>query len=425
MKKLLSLLLALTVMLSMFACTEPDKSDITPTGDGDEPPVDDGLVTIYLPVSRTEYKADGSKGHKQELYTYTDKGLILRVTSDIGLVEEIWSEDDYSYVYLPHAYNGTPDRVLEMSYNEHGHLQWHVQTDYYYNNLTGELTETKADTTNRDRNYTYFYTADGRIDYVKYDVYINGLVPYTLCHYYDDNGNVMEIGWEHWRDNKLYYEWQYDFRYDDQDRLITCTTRSLEGMIIYQYEYNPAGQLARVTKLKNQRGVPLDDQHVREMDYPARPSEHSYNGEIVFAYDAQGRLTCQMVYDKNMALVQEQTCQYRDGKLYKITDQAGKTVLLTTNEGEAGTVDATLITDSKGNVVKRINKNGDYVLFEYQTFRLTPEEAEYAQSVFYCYNGLDSTGQPHITPLEGGLSARQTVTYPVSDLYPYLFALKD
>jgi hypothetical protein len=161
------------------------------------------------------------------------------------------------------------------------------------------------------------------------------------------------------------------------------------------------------------------------MDYPARPSEHSYNGEIVFAYDAQGRLTCQMVYDKNMALVQEQTCQYRDGKLYKITDQAGKTVLLTTNEGEAGTVDATLITDSKGNVVKRINKNGDYVLFEYQTFRLTPEEAEYAQSVFYCYNGLDSTGQPHITPLEGGLSARQTVTYPVSDLYPYLFALKD
>lgn len=426
MKKLLALLLLGAVMLSMFACTDPNEGDTTPTGDGNEPPVDDGLVTVYLPISRTEYNADGTRGHKRDVYTYTDKGLIQSVTSDKGLVTETWSEEDYSYLYTPLAFNDTPDSVLELSYNEYGHLLWHAQTDYYYNNETGELTETKTDTANQDRNYTYFYTPDGKIDYVKYDVYISGPVPYTMRHYYDENGNLLEIGYEGWRNEEQYYEWLYDYRYDEQGRLITCTTRPIEGMRIYQYEYNPAGQLVRVTKLRNQYGAPLDDQYVRQSDNDiGRYYDHFYNGEIVFAYDAQGHLTAQMVYNEKMELVQQQTCQYRNGALYKISDQSGKTVILTTNESEAGTADATLVMDSKGNVVKRINKNGDYVLFEYQTFRLTPEEAEYAQSVFYCYNGLDSTGQPHITPLEGGLSARQTVTYPVSDLYPYLFALKD
>lgn len=424
MKKRLTLLLTTAVMLSMFACTDPNEGDVTPTGDGNEPPVDDGRVTVYLPVSRTEYLADGSKGHKQDLYTYTDKGLIQNVTRDMGLVEEIWSEDDYSYVYQPLAYNGTPDRVLELTYNEQGHLRWYVQTDYYYNNKTGELIETKADTRERERDYTYFYTPDGRIDYVKYDVYINGDVPYTFRHYYDANGNLLEIGWEFIRDEKTIYEWAYDFRYDSQGRLTTFTSRPVEGMVIYQYEYSPSGQLVRMTKLRNNYGAPLDDQHVRETDDPSRYFNHTYYGEIAFAYDTQGRLTGQMVYDENMALVQEQTCQYRDGKLYKFTE-ADRTILVTTDEAEAGTADVTLVEDANGNVVKRINRNGDYVLFEYQSFRLTPEEAQYAQNVFYSYNGVDSAGQPHTVPLEGGLSARQTVTYPVSVLYSYLFALKD
>ena len=167
MKKLLALLLTVVVVLSMFACTEPDKSDITPTGDGDEPPVDDGLVTIYLPVSRTEYKADGSKGHKQELYTYTDKGLLLTHTVDTGALQEAWNEEDGIYDYVAMPFDGNPDMKVEITYDDMGDMLRCIQTTQEYSMGAGFVTRVKDSA--KDYAYSYFHLPDGRVVRVDWD----------------------------------------------------------------------------------------------------------------------------------------------------------------------------------------------------------------------------------------------------------------
>ena len=413
MKKLLSLLLALTVMLSMFACTEPDKSDITPTGDGDEPPVDDGLVTIYLPVSRTEYKADGSKGHKQELYTYTDKGLILTHTSDMGALQEVWNEEDGIYDYVAMPFDGNPDMKVEITYNDRGSMLRCIQMKQEYS-MSDQIFISTIKDTGKDYTYSYFYLPDGGVDYVKRlsvrDINTPFLSQSFLRHHYDDAGRLTEIGLEWGWQDQYGYDKEYTFQYDTQGRLIAYTNYATQGYhYTYRFEYNSAGQIARMTRSREQDG--------------------SYQGEVVFVYDAQGCLTARLSYDEKMKLIGEQTFQYRNGKLYKIIYKSGKKVIITTDESETGTADVTLIEDSKGNVVKRIEKNGGFQWFEYKAFRLTPEEAQIAQRSLYCYHQLGLDGKPssdgQLPQLEPGLSACLTVPFPVTALFFYDIALKD
>ena len=437
MKKLLSLLLALTVMLSMFACTEPDKSDITPTGDGDEPPVDDGLVTIYLPVSRTEYKADGSKGHKQELYTYTDKGLLLTHTVDTGALQEAWNEEDGIYDYVAMPFDGNPDMKVEITYDDRGDMLRCIQTTQEYSMGAGFVTRVKDSA--KDYAYSYFHLPDGRVDYVERQDLRYTDIPtfspdYIRCHY-DDVGRLTGISLEmsqyiygdiesdlhdyipgmvvveaeRAKQDRYYYSRTYSFQYNAQGQLSVFTNYVIGRDYTYRYEYNPAGQLVRMTRSRGQ-----DD---------------AYWGEVVFVYDAQGCLTARLSYDEKMKLIGEQTFQYRNGKLYKIIYKSGKKVIITTDESETGTADVTLIEDSKGNVVKRIEKNGGFQWFEYKAFRLTPEEAQIAQRSLYCYHQLGLDGKPssdgQLPQLEPGLSACLTVPFPVTTLFFYDIALKD
>ena len=424
MKKLLSLLLALTMALSLFACSKPEEGKEEGKGDGD------GLVTVYLPVSRTEYKADGTRGYQHDTYTYTDKGLLLSHTTDNGLMKETFDEEDMVFIYEPQAYDGTPNRVIEIQYNDRGHRLWYTQTDYHYDNETGELTETTQDARSKAQNCSYEYFPDGKIHLVsRHSVTIEGetgdLSSYDH-HHYDEKGNLVEISAEY-LDSQLGTRWAYDYRYDEQGRLTACTTRPMEGMYIRQYKYDTAGRLSSMVCLGNALYAPLDDQHVAKPTYEEPTTGHYYRGEVTFTYDAAGNLISRKCYDNNQALEREQTCEYRDGKLYKIIEN-DRTIVITADEGEVGNADVALIVDANGNVVKRVNSDGSYIVFEYQAFRLTEEEAKIAQSSYYCYNRVDASGQlvyNHVNYLSPGLSAQQTVTYPVTELYPYDIALKD
>lgn len=433
MKKLLSLLLALTMALSLFACTKPgdDKApnEETPTNPGGE---GNGPVTIYLPISRTEYMADGSKGHQHDTYTYTDKGLLLTHTRDVGLFEEIFDEEEMVFIYEPQPFDGTINRNVALNYNDRGHMLWYVRTYYEYDDVTGELEETNSEDYTKKQNTTYHYTDDGKVDYVDtYRVNFDGSTgAWDSCYryHYDANGRLFEIGFEREYHEKNIYQWAVDYRYDAQGRLIVSTNHFIEALYIYQYEYNDAGQLARMAYLRNSSQAPLDDQHVGQSWYKYPYSEHSYQGEVVFTYDADGNLTSRKIYDEHKNLIGEEICEYRDGKLYKITDE-NRTVLITTDEGEAGTADVTLVEDANGNVVKRIESDGSYIVFEYQAFQLSAEEAKIAQNSYHSYNMVDPSGRKpgnvYVSLLGGGMSACQTVTYPVTELYPYDIALQD
>lgn len=422
MKKLLSLLLALTMALSLFACTKPEEG-------GKE---GDGPVTIYLPISRTEYKADGSTGFRQDCYTYSDKGLLLTHTTDTGLFKEIFDEEEMVFIYEPQPFDGTINRNVALNYNDRGHMLWYTQKVYEYDYVTGELVKRNWEEYSKDQNITYHYTDDGKIDYVDvYNVNIGGgtgsLAGYYR-HYYDANGRLFEIGFESVNYENTRYQWAVDYRYDAQGRMVASTVRPREAQFIYQYEYNDAGQLARMAYLRNSSQAPLDDQHVGQSWYKYPYSEHSYQGEVVFTYDADGNLTSRKIYDEHKNLIGEEICEYRDGKLYKITDE-NRTVLITTDEGEAGTADVTLVEDANGNVVKRIESDGSYIVFEYQAFQLSAEEAKIAQNSYHSYNMVDPSGRKpgnvYVSLLGGGMSACQTVTYPVTELYPYDIALQD
>ena len=328
---------------------------------------------IWLVASETAYEADGSKGYYQNLYTYTDKGLPLKFTYDRGERQQIWNDDEgvYASIYLP--FDGQIDETYDFGYNEKG-------DSLYYTRTGLDLNEG-----DKDCNYTYHYDKDGRIESIdQYSVQIGGGHSdevAAITHYcYDDNGALIEVYTENLLTETT--NWNWDFRYDDEGRLIGLTIRQMDACYYYQYEYNDNDQLTRATLSTAPGQTRLDDQHVSESSY-ACDNEFSTRSEWQFSYDSNGNLisrgdtTC--TYDSNGKL---STVTYSDGNTYRYTD----------SDTGADDSDIVLVRDENGNVTKKIYPDGSYIEYTYREFHLSAEEAQYCRNAQMCWNQIAPTG---------------------------------
>ena len=160
MKKLTALLLATSLSMSLFGCKDKNKNDGT-----QQTNEDDGLVSVWLVTSETEYDVDGSNGRRQITYTYNEKGMPLTMAYDIGQKKEWYdAEQDVNWTsFLP--FDGNVDELYRYHYNDHGDL------------LYCEETKRELDQQGNETVYTDYY------DYAKDQ----------LVYHYDDQGRIESV----------------------------------------------------------------------------------------------------------------------------------------------------------------------------------------------------------------------------------------
>lgn len=382
MKKLTALLLATSLSMTLFGCNNKDK--------GTQKKGKDTMVSVWLVTSETSYEADGSKGRAQRKYTYTDKGLPLTYSQDIGPKEEVWDDSLGIYVDNFLSYDGNIDTYYEYFYNKQGDYLYYTSVNKIFD-VDG--TETVNNNSNLSGAYAYHYDSSGRIDTVDFfGAYPGGgysdEVVTVMHHCYDDNGNLIEIYNESLVNDGM-ITWAYDFRYNAKGQLIASASQLREAMFYYTYEYNSKGLLSNVACYrKGPFQTPLDDQHVVQSSYSHEPfDEPSREKFAAFTYDSQGRLVSRendegvtsCTYDSNGNL---KTVTYPDGVKYIYVD----------NERDATGSAKYLVRDSHGNVIKFIDEDGAYVEFTYQEFRLSKEEAKRCQNAQLLNSRRDPTG---------------------------------
>lgn len=384
MKKLLSMVMLLALTLSLFGCSTPNGNSGKDNSSTDNGHKDDGLVSVWLVTSITSYEADGSNGFNRKTYTYTDKGLPLTMTNDSGPVEEFYNEELGLYEYIRQPFDGNIDSYVEYFYNEQGDYLYYAQTRKTFN-INGEETSSDYFADGKDANYTYHYDANGRVEYA--DIYPSliggghGDEPYGAMRYcYDDSGNLIEIYYESLTDEKT--KWNYDFRYDDQGRLIGSTVRPQEACRYYQYEYDNAGRLTYLSLSMGYHQTPLDDLHVSESSYNGGNTALSLMGETSFVYDEDGNLTARG----------NTTCTYKDGKLSTVTYKDGNQYVYVDDEKDADPDAITLVRDKHGNVVKILYGDDGYTEYIYKEFRLTEEEAIKCRNIQLTQSRIDPFG---------------------------------
>ena len=405
MKKLFASLLTLAMLLSMAACSSnPDKD----SDKDSEKEKDDGLVTVWLLASETQYKADGTRGYSKITYSYTDKGLIQSMDQDHGPHEEVWNEEYSVFEVIFNPFDDTLDTKYEYFYNDHGDLIYYTW-DYYYYDEEGNQTDSQHHADGEDNNITYHYNEAGKIESIDwYPVQVGGghgdEVNYIEHCEYDEAGNLIEVWGENL--NNGTNKWVWDYRYDEEGRLTASVRRNLDSGCFYWYEYNEDGQLARMSWTMGRSQMPLDDKHVSESDEAAEGQATDlvdHRSDVRFEYDAKGNLTARKFYEWNGTLTRTDTCAYQDGKLSQVIYNLGETdddddyieetkYVYVDDEKDAAPDATTLVRDKNGNIVKIIEENGDYVELEYKKFHLTEEEAQKCRMAQYAYNMADPAG---------------------------------
>ena len=387
MKKLIALAMASVVALSLFGCGK-EKDDPSPT-----PTVPDNKVSVWLPISRTEYNADGSNGSRQTTYTYTDTGLPLSEISDQGLIETHFDDELGIYEYIYHGFDGTPNTEYHYDYNDRGDYLSYSQTINNYDS-NGQLENSQHKDFSKDL-CKYNYRSDGKIDSVEWysqnaDGTVNEQISAIYHHCYDDRGNLVEIYKENLLSAQSY--WHYDFRYDAENRLIAAVFRAREFSRLYQYEYDNQGRLADVKFLHGAFQTPLDNQHVSQSTAPHNYRSFDLMGGARFTYDSNGNLITRECYASNNQPSTITRCTYDAyGKLSTVTSGDTKYVFVD-DEKDANSSATTLVRDENGNIVKVIDSDGDYVEYQYQEFRLTPEEAAKCKNILLAKDNIDPLG---------------------------------
>ena len=387
MKKLVALVMASAMALSLFGCKDPETS--TPEDKEEQAQQNsDGKVSVWLPISETSYEADGSKGTRQTTYTYTDKGLPLTGTVDDGPYEEFWNDELKVYEYLCHSFDGTPNREYHYYYNDQGDYLYYSDTINTYDS-DGKLKNSETSNYSKDL-CKYNYNSDGKIESVEWysqstNGTVNDMVTAIYHHCYDDRGNLVEI----YNENLIMDQtwWVYDFRYDEENRLTQSVIRSREASYQYQYEYDSQGRLIDVKTLFGNWQTPLDNQHIAQSSTPNNLSSFQLMGGTRFTYNSKGELISRQSYDGSVT-----ECTYdASGNLSTVTDGDTKYVYVD-DEKDADSSVTTLVRDKHGNIIKVIDPDGDYVEYQYQEFRLTTEEAAKCQNIRLAKSNIDPLG---------------------------------
>jgi YD repeat-containing protein len=379
---------------------------------------------VYLCTSMTSYDTDGECISAIE-YEYNEQGspLLIKKTTPKWEETPVWDEELGAYVYVLGKKIGKRVLTTEYSYNDEGHCTYHEQVLKTYN-LNGKLEDTKTLSSTKYPNYTYHYNDDGTIKSIDhYSLELGGgtgSLLGKLRYHYDDDGRLVEIS-----DKLIHHDTiQYysDYRYDDEGRLIAYTNRKVDGMYIYEFEYNKDGQLEYVAQLKNQYQAPLDNDHVTESDYKAPSTDHELKYEAEFEYDSKGNLISRKVYDGNGNLLNTTECNYEGRKMISV-EYDSLTVIFVNDEDDADDLDSNtvaMIRDKHGNIAKAINSDGSYTEFEYEAIKLSKEDVQQFQSTEYCVNRIDSMGLTDsygIAPFGGSVGYVTYVSFPTTDLY--------
>ena len=396
MKKLTALLLATSLSMTLFGCNNKNT--------GTQYDKDDELVTVWLVTSETEYNADGSKGFHQRTYTYTDKGMLLSTSHDTGTSESVWDEDQGVYMYVFHPFDGNVEETIKYHYSSHGDFVYKEEIRKTFDADGNEINGSVVTYGERD---TYHYNEDGMPETLDlYPTSPNSTDPaHSYLHYcYDDNDRLVEIFCEYAANGDT--TWQSDYRYDQQGRFVGLTKRYREYTAYYQYEYNSAGQLTRITESRGNYQTPIDDQHFSQS--AGAMGEFWLNKEIQCTYDEDG----------NLLTRGDDVCTYRDGKLHTVTYGDGVKIVYVDDESDMVSTPETIhfLRDDHGNVTKIVYYSGAYSEITYQEFRLTRKAAIQCTNMMIATNTVDVFGEAN-SYVRSDTPARCIPEIPVTDLY--------
>lgn len=387
MKKLTALLLTGALSLSLFGCK--DKTGTQQTSE------DVGQSGVWLLTSETSYNADGSKGYAHVTYTYTDKGMPLTETYDYGLTKQVYDDDLGIYVNTHLPYDGQVDQKVEYTYNDQGNLLYYVLERTAYNedgSINQEQCHREDDTKDR---YDIYYDDQGRVEKVNlHSAMIGGgaskeiYLTYYFC--YDDNGQLFEIyGKIHNKNAPVKTQWVYEYRYDDNGRLVTSASYQRDGLFSHEYTYNANGQLTGITEYRRTLTSPLDDQQTVTQDYALEePAEPTQRASATFTYDSDGRLT------GRTGTVPAKCTYGSNGKLKTVTYSDGNKFVYVDSEDDVDTDATYLVRDKNGNVVKMVRPDGTYMVFTYEKFDLSAEDAARCNAVRLTNDSATVYGQP-------------------------------
>lgn len=443
MKKLLALLLAMVMVLSMAACSneknenpkneKPESSDGTKPSDstqpteGVQPPADEAL---WLISSVTEYDTEGV-AFRKTTYTYTDKGLIQKLEKDNGPVAEVWHEDENMYVITYFgAYDGKPEYVMEYFYSEQGDLKATNEKKTSYD-LDGNVIQ--EDRRDNQGNCCYHYNKNGEITSVDCFPRISGESGYadeaeTVGKYvYDRYGRLFEIHRQSGGLNRL----TTDLRYDSQGRLVGFTARPFHGIHYYQFEYDGANRMTGVKRIAGHDQASIDDQHT------FAPMGGTNTVEVwgvlrqsaSFLYNEDGELLHRYINDGEGNCTSEVDISYKDGKFDTMVYN-GEKFAFTDTDAYIGGSDVTMVRDENGNVVKMILKDGSYLVMEYQKLELEGQYVARCRNNYQSIHSIDPMGssdsQYHSTLVAADCSGYrpvvETALFPIDLLYYYLSA---
>ncbi|MBQ9762642.1 MAG: hypothetical protein IJV82_06140 [Oscillospiraceae bacterium] len=390
MKKLLALLLTLTVLVSLAACgkeknenpepqteatnapqTDPSGTQTDPSGTQTDPtdgPQEEQTNRFDLISSVVKYDGNGVPVQKVT-YTYNDKGLLLKKERDNGISQEVWNEDAGLFEFVCGPFDGKPEWVYECIYTAQGDLEASKETSTTYDE-NGQVKKTSVyDTTGSS---TYYYDENGRIKCVEQHPYllVGGFGTEIACiarYIYDGEGRLIEIhneAIEDYANDQLCF----DFRYDSEGRLIGCTNRPKEGLKYYQMSYNADGQLAEVTLSGGPTQKPIDDLNTIDPSF-AMEGAIVLSKKASFKYDGQGRLLYRYIYDSQGNEIGRTACTYTGDKLTAVEYGDERYVYTDTDAFVEGS-QYTLVQDASGKVVKILKADGSYQVIAYTAVEL-------------------------------------------------------
>ena len=407
---------AVALVIGAVFLFQPDRPEPLPV------PVPDG--GFFLLTKATDYNADGTPGFSQTVYTYDNRGFPLTISVDRGSSsEEVWNDDEGVYETIYSSFEGKIDYLMEFVYNEKGDILYRVDTTNLYD-AEGNLTSPSVDRNDQHQNHYYHYYSSGRIDSVDtYNTVVGGGtgdLAQRLSYHYDDAGRVFEI-FNHPQDENRLDSYVFDFRYDENGRLILASNRPKEGLFYCTYEYDDAGRLVRVAqKYGGQSQITyIDGDCVNKVKH-GYPAWSELQQETVFTYDGDGQLTGRSVYDAEGALLSNADCSYENGQLSKVTFRENGADIVYRFADEGNGKDITLVRDINGNIIRQILPDGSYIEYEYQRFDLSAEDIQRAKNVRYAINRVDSTGEKadiSIPNFEGSYAFLADIPYPTTNLY--------
>lgn len=389
--------------------------------------------TVYLRTSIKEYDADGEWFRTVE-YEYNDQGspTEIKITSPDYDYEEVWDDENKIYIHNSTPNGGEQVRTITYEYNDEGHCRYYEDINKRYD-ASGELLETKTYDSTKALDYKYDYNSDDTIDEIAYrGLTLNDeLGDYigAYRYHYDDDGRLHEISNEN--DHTDRETIVSDFRYDKDGRLTASSYRMMEGMTLYEYEYNRDGQLETVSFSRAYSQAPFDDEHITDLsDY--EDSKPSVWNEADFEYDDKGRLVCREIYIKDGTLTSTTELEY-DGKYLSRVIFDDYTVEITDDEDEAEEIaedmddgDVVMVRDKHGNIIKAMNATGSYTEYEYEAVRLSKQLAQQHSSTMYSIRKVDLFGRSYsyIQSFTGGNGYVSYVAFPTNDLYEIEVLLK-